>query len=239
MSGASSKKVLMLLQKHFSGRYGMRRELSLQSKSYLASMGSVGGHPTSSGGVSQAVQCSPSKVHSAGIKGNLLCSPAGQQIKSNLQPKMQFRCCHLATTNAGINFQQRSIAHSTNSSVNIEMLYIAVLRELLVNSTHRTSWECDETWTSDFLISLMNTQLKTLCWIYSFKVKISLNGPGTLAMYLYEADFWCSSSKKHSLIIAPIYPNLDQSSGLLEAQEQEQDLYKDLKLFLKPFKSTW
>ena len=70
-------------------------------------------------------------------------------------------------------------------------------------------------------------------------MKISLNGPGTLAMYLYEADFWCSSSKKHSLIIAPIYPNLDQSSGLLEAQEQERNLYKDLKLFLKPFKSTW
>ena len=58
-------------------------------------------------------------------------------------------------------------------------------------------------------------------------------------MYLYEADFWCSSSKKHSLIIAPIYPNLDQSSGLLEAQEQGRNLYKDLKLFLKPFKSTW
>ena len=130
-------------------------------------MGSVGGHPISSGGVSQAVQCSPSKVHSAGIKGNLLCSPAGQQIKSNLQPKMQFRCCHLATTNAGINFQQCSIAHSTNSSVNIEMQYIAVLRELLVNSTQ--FWECDETWNSDFLISLMSFSWKLSVWFTHLK----------------------------------------------------------------------
>ena len=49
----------------------------------------------------------------------------------------------------------------------------------------------------------------------------------------------CSLGKKHSLIIARIYPNLDQSSGLLEAQEQEPNLYKDWKIFRSSSRSAF
>ena len=49
----------------------------------------------------------------------------------------------------------------------------------------------------------------------------------------------CSLGKKHSLIIARIYPNLAQSSGLLEAQEQEPNLYKDWKIFRSSNRSAF